>query len=231
MMKIRNQLLLFTLIIVFLLSTALTTYAGTWEQDSRGWKYIDNNGQYTTGWVLDNGKYYYLGNDNYMLADAVTPDGYYVNGTGEWVNGVDSINNRVNSGNWNISGDVIDSVITEGVSLCQEAKESGLSIGNKTQLINVRASDAEYNNGDITLTKSGNEYTVDIGVRSNNINQKALKQLLRLTGYTNVDELYNTLYQSFEGTGSPINFESFVDIAGHQIKAVNNGNSITYIIK
>lgn len=227
-MKKRKQLLLFTLTTSFLLSTTITTYAGTWYNDNKGWKYRNENNQDVTGWILDNGKYYYIGNDGYMLSNCVTPDGYYINGSGELIDGV---NSKSNTGDWNVSADVINNVMNVGQELTNELKAAGYSISTELSIIAVMDSKASYNQGDITLTKSGNEYTVDIGVRLNSINQKALKQLLRLTGYTNSEEIYDAIYQSFKGTGSPINYESFVDIAGHQIKAVNNGNSISYIIK
>ena len=35
-----------------------------------------------------NGVYYYFGNDGYMLADTWTPDGYYVDHNGAWVQGL-----------------------------------------------------------------------------------------------------------------------------------------------
>lgn len=215
-MKKTKQLLLYTLTTSFLLSTALTTYAGTWTQDQKGWKYKNENNQDMTGWILDNGKYYYIGNDGYMLSNCKTPDGYTVNYNGEWIEGVnDSIKRTAKSGEWNVSSETVSDIILQG-----------------NGLIGVFESRAEYNYGDITFNKSGSEYSLMIGVRlTTSRNQNGLKQMLRLTGYTNVDEIYNTLYQSFEGTESPINLKSFVDIAGHQIKAVNNGNSITYIIK
>lgn len=212
----RKMKLLIALTTGFMVVTALTSYAGTWAQNGLDWKYKNDDGSYATGWILDKDYYYYLNDNGVMLSDCKTPDGYYV-----------IIDGRLP---WNVKSDVVTSVSSSGKTLATEAKAAGYTV-HADDIINVFESKATYNQDDIILTRSGNEYTVDIGVRLNNINQKALKQLLRLTGYSNVDELYNTLYQSFEGTRSPINFESFVDIAGHQIKAVNNGNSITYIIK
>lgn len=215
MKKTKHQLL-FTLTTCFLLYSTLTIYAGTWEQNNLSWKYKNDDGSYATGWILDKDYYYYLDDNGVMLSDCLTPDGYYV-----------IIDGRLP---WNVKSDVVTSVSNSGKTLATEAKAAGYTV-HADDIINVFESKATYNQDDIILTRSGNEYTVDLGVRLNNVNQKALKQLLRLTGYANIEELYNALYQSFEGTGSPINFDSFVDIAGHQIKAVNNGNSITYIIK
>ena len=48
----KKKKILIALTTGFMMFTTLTAYAGTWEQDSKGWKYKDNNDQYTTGWVL-----------------------------------------------------------------------------------------------------------------------------------------------------------------------------------
>jgi len=37
-----------------------------------------------TGWVKDNGKWYYLASSGNMLRNTYTPDGYYVDGSGVW---------------------------------------------------------------------------------------------------------------------------------------------------
>ena len=38
-----------------------------------------------TGWVLWKNAYYYCGPDGAMLTNTWTPDGYYVDGNGIWV--------------------------------------------------------------------------------------------------------------------------------------------------
>lgn len=226
--------LLIALTAGIMIATSITSYAGSWEQDNRGWKYKDDNGHYSAGWVLDNGKYYYLGNDNYMLSDMVTPDGYYVNGNGEWADKSNTSDKKNITESWNVSDSVINSIIDEGIKLKEQAVASGKSV-SIPQMINIISNHAEYSGGGtpvITLDKSGNTYILAIGTRlTSDLNQKGLYQILRLTGYHNVEELYDALYQSLEGNDSPINYNSFVDIAGHQIKAVNNGNSISYTIK
>ncbi len=66
---------------------ATTVFAGTWRRDDRGWWYERDDGTYEwSSWVRDpDGSYYYLGADGYMLTNTVTPDGYYVDGSGRWV--------------------------------------------------------------------------------------------------------------------------------------------------
>jgi len=80
--------------------------AGTWEQDGAAWKFrlpegtyvmnawrmINNvwyyfNGDSTmaTGWVFDNGKWYYMDQaSGAMLRNSTTPDGYFVGIDGVW---------------------------------------------------------------------------------------------------------------------------------------------------
>lgn len=69
---------------------SVTAFAGGWQRDARGWWYQHNNGSYTTnGWEQINGKYYYFDGAGYMLANTTTPDGYYVNADGAWVQETD----------------------------------------------------------------------------------------------------------------------------------------------
>lgn len=59
---------------------------------TNGWQYIDNlwycfdkNGYMRTGWILYKDAWYYCGESGAMLVNTTTPDGYYVNGDGVWV--------------------------------------------------------------------------------------------------------------------------------------------------
>jgi hypothetical protein len=64
-----------------------------WQQDDHGWKYLDEQGEpQPEGWFTDtDGSQYYFDADGYMLADTVTPDGYYVNASGAYVASVASV--------------------------------------------------------------------------------------------------------------------------------------------
>lgn len=86
--------------------SAGTTTSGWILQDGQ-WKYQKGDGNYITGeWFVDNGKWYYFGEDGIMYADqwarygewwcylgsdgamltnTTTPDGYWVNDSGVWV--------------------------------------------------------------------------------------------------------------------------------------------------
>lgn len=77
-----------------------------WKRNDKGWWYEETNGAYPTNqWRLINNKWYYFDNIGYMLenrwvgnyyvgADGAmlvstsTPDGYYVDATGKWVEGI-----------------------------------------------------------------------------------------------------------------------------------------------
>lgn len=195
-----------------MIATSMTVYAGSWEQDNNGWKYKDDSGQYVTGWVLDNGKYYYLGNDKYMFSDMVTPDGYIVNGSGEWIEGANgSIKSMPKSGNWNVSSETVSDISLQG-----------------NGLISVFESRASYNQGDIILIRSGNEYTFEIRVNlSKDLNRNAIQQLSRLTAINGLGDLLlndndNKVYQ----------LDNWQDMGnGHQVYVSQSGKTLTYKIK
>ena len=56
-----------------------------WLRLDGEWYYLAGNGAMMTGWQAINGKWYYLGTDGVMYEDTWTPDGFYVNGSGVWV--------------------------------------------------------------------------------------------------------------------------------------------------
>lgn len=82
-MKMKTKALFLTAGLLSVL-ISFPVFAGTWEQQESSWKYINDDGTYATGWINDNGKDYYLDANGNMLADTVTPDGYYVDGSGAW---------------------------------------------------------------------------------------------------------------------------------------------------
>ncbi len=59
--------------------------ASRWAFLDGHWYLIGSDGYMLTGWQLVNGKWYYMDVSGAMLADTVTPDGYYVNASGEWI--------------------------------------------------------------------------------------------------------------------------------------------------
>ena len=86
-----------------MLSGTMTSFAGEWKADEKGYWYEKDDGGYAASeWVADNGKWYYIGNDGYMisndwvgdyyvgadgamLVNTTTPDGYQVGADGAWI--------------------------------------------------------------------------------------------------------------------------------------------------
>lgn len=59
-----------------------------WQYINNKWYYFNEHGYMVTGWVLWKNLYYYCGPDGDMLTNTWTPDGYYVDGNGVWVQGM-----------------------------------------------------------------------------------------------------------------------------------------------
>lgn len=60
----------------------------SWRHDENGWWVEYSNGTYLVNqWYQSpsSGLWYYLGADGYMLTNAITPDGWFVNADGVWV--------------------------------------------------------------------------------------------------------------------------------------------------
>lgn len=88
-----------------MLSGTMTSFAGEWKADAKGYWYEKDDGGYAASeWMADNGKWYYIGNDGYMvsngwvgnyfvgadgamLVNTTTPDGYQVGADGAWISG------------------------------------------------------------------------------------------------------------------------------------------------
>lgn len=77
-----------------LLSVAMTipVFAGSWQSNTTGWWWRNDNGSYpvnTWEWLDGNrdgiAECYYFDGNGYMLTITTTPDGYFVNADGAWV--------------------------------------------------------------------------------------------------------------------------------------------------
>lgn len=71
---------------------ATTAMAAEWKQDAKGWWWQEDNGSYPTSqwkWLDGNkdgiAECYYFDGTGYMMANTTTPDGYAVNGEGQWM--------------------------------------------------------------------------------------------------------------------------------------------------
>ena len=74
------------------LGTATTSFAASWQSDSIGWWWQNDDGTWPANswqWLDGNGdgvaECYYFDGNGYMLANTTTPDGYQVNSDGAWV--------------------------------------------------------------------------------------------------------------------------------------------------
>ena len=75
------------MVMALCLMAPITSFAGEWKEDSKGWWVQSDDGTYLTNqWYQspESGLYYYLGADGYMLVNAITPDGYQVDANGVW---------------------------------------------------------------------------------------------------------------------------------------------------
>ena len=85
-MKKRYLPVLVLLICSFLSLTAFAK-SGYWVLSNNGrWWYQYTDGGYpANGWELIDNQYYYFDAEGWMLADTVTPDGYWVGPDGAWI--------------------------------------------------------------------------------------------------------------------------------------------------
>ena len=72
----------------------MTVFGAGWQQNANGWWYATNESGtewYADGWQQIDGNQdgtaecYYFDENGYILANTVTPDGYYVNADGAWI--------------------------------------------------------------------------------------------------------------------------------------------------
>ena len=57
-----------------------------WYKENGTWYYLDQSGIMKTGWFKVGQYWYYAYGSGALAVNTTTPDGYYVNGNGEWVN-------------------------------------------------------------------------------------------------------------------------------------------------
>ena len=55
-----------------------------WLNDNGTWYYLQSNGAMKTGWLNDNGTWYYLNANGSMAANTVV-DGYKLGANGAWI--------------------------------------------------------------------------------------------------------------------------------------------------
>ncbi|MDD3252040.1 MAG: hypothetical protein PHV18_05700 [Lachnospiraceae bacterium] len=87
---------------------SISAFAGTWKQETAGWKYDNGDGTCQQGgWFTDtDGKQYYFDANGYMLSNTTTPDGYQVGADGAWIHANQSADTSAyNLCGWYASGE------------------------------------------------------------------------------------------------------------------------------
>ena len=56
-----------------------------WVKDNGTWYYLKSSGAMATGWYQVGGNWYYSYASGALAVSTTTPDGYTVNANGEWV--------------------------------------------------------------------------------------------------------------------------------------------------
>lgn len=81
--------LIFLFSILLMIACPMISYAGTWQQDTTGWRYQNEDGTYKVGWYqdVDSNWYYFDTQTTYMLSNTTTPDGYVLAADGKWLEG------------------------------------------------------------------------------------------------------------------------------------------------
>lgn len=172
-----------------------------WKRNDKGWWYEEANGAYPTNqWKLINNKWYYFDNIGYMLenrwvgnyyvgADGAmlvstsTPDGYYVDATGKWVEGIRRTVNiskrsgsgssgsgrssgRRSSGGSSSGGSSSGSSAGSGSSGGSSSSGSSGSSGSSTVTTNTNTGNAGSNTN--ANTSGGNHQVVTPNISNNN---------------------------------------------------------------
>lgn len=80
---------IFAVALALSMSMSFPALADGWYRDTLGWKYHRTNGSFVQdGWIQDNdGLWYCFDKEGYMLADRISPDGYWLSASGAWVPG------------------------------------------------------------------------------------------------------------------------------------------------
>ena len=153
-----------------------------WKRNDKGWWYEEANGAYPTSqWKLINNKWYYFDNIGYMLenrwvgnyyvgADGAmlvstsTPDGYYVDATGKWVEGIRrTVNISKRSGTSSGGGSGSGGGRSSGR---RSSGSSGGSSGSSTVTTNTNTGNAGSNTN--ANTSGGNHQVVTPNASNNN---------------------------------------------------------------
>ena len=152
------------------LSTSLSAFAGSWEEDAKGWWYKNNDGSYPRGtWFTfaTTGKQYYFDNDGYLLVNTTTPDGYKVGPDGAYLDSDPSNIAKANAANNKKSGSYVNS--GPGVVGNNSApKQNSNSLANNSNNNNNSNNTNSNNNNNSNNTNSNNNNNSNNNSNNNN---------------------------------------------------------------
>ena len=150
------------------LSTSLSAFAGSWEEDAKGWWYKNNDGSYPRGtWFTfaTTGKQYYFDNDGYLLVNTTTPDGYKVGPDGAYLDSDPSNIAKANAANNKKSGSYVNS--GPGVVGNNSApKQNSNSLANNSNN-NNNSNNTNSNNNNNSNNNSNNNNNSNTGNPAN----------------------------------------------------------------
>lgn len=81
-LKIKKIITSVLMLVSILTLTSIGAHA-EWKQDKQGWWYSEGD-SWSVGWKQIDGKWYYFGQDGYMVHDT-TINGYYIGSDGAWI--------------------------------------------------------------------------------------------------------------------------------------------------
>lgn len=91
-----KRLKLFIVTAAMIMSASITSFAGQWNRNDKGWWYQNDDKTYLKStWFEYNGKWYYFNAEGYMLENTTTPDGYKVDANGAYIKEV--VNNTTST--------------------------------------------------------------------------------------------------------------------------------------
>jgi hypothetical protein len=126
-----------------------------WKQDSnqKWWNSEDNS--WSVGWKEINSKWYYFGQDGYLLQNTTTLDGFKVDNNGVWIQNITTTNTNSNN--------------ATNTSSTNNAVSSTSNSNNLTNLTNNTDNSKTNSGGNTTLNNTGSISYTDNSNTTNNV--------------------------------------------------------------
>lgn len=146
-MKNKKKFIVIGLIASLISIVPLVGANAEWRQDSNQQWWNSEGSSWSVGWRDINNKWYYFGQDGYLLQNTTTPDGFKVDNNGVWIQNITTTNTNSN----NIK-------LTKNVS---NTSNSNNNIGNTTLnnagSITYNDNSKTTNNVDVTVNNTSKE--------------------------------------------------------------------------